>query len=177
MNRRTFLISDRIRLRAMEPEDLDFLYTIENDPGSWDVSGFSEPYSRSCLSGFISACSFDVFADRQMRLVVELRETSQAIGTVDLTDFSPQHRHAEVGIALLSEYRGKGLALEALGLLEDYAFTFLHLKHLLSRVPLTNQVSLSLFERGGYQRSGILHSWWLTPDGYQDVAIYEKVRP
>lgn len=161
----------------MEPGDLDFLYGIENDPSSWDVSGFSEPYSRNCLGAFIKACTFDMFADRQMRLVIELRDPGKAIGTVDLTDFSPQHRHAEVGIALLQEYRGRGLALEALGLLEDYAFTFLHLKHLTSMIPLSNAGSLRLFERGGYERCGILHSWWLTPEGYQDVAIYEKVRP
>ena len=32
------LDNEHIKLRAPEPEDLDFLYTIENDPELWTYS-------------------------------------------------------------------------------------------------------------------------------------------
>ena len=35
-----------VRLRAMEPEDLDALYRIENDRDVWDVGENNVPYSR-----------------------------------------------------------------------------------------------------------------------------------
>ena len=39
----------RVRLRAMEPEDLDILYRIENDMSLWDVGNTNVPYSRYAL--------------------------------------------------------------------------------------------------------------------------------
>ena len=38
-----------IRLRAIEPEDLDLLYQIENDSSLWDVGTTNVPYSRYTL--------------------------------------------------------------------------------------------------------------------------------
>ena len=35
-----------IRLRAIEPEDLDLLYLIENDTRLWNVGTTNVPYSR-----------------------------------------------------------------------------------------------------------------------------------
>ena len=34
----TYFINDRIRLRAMEPEDLELICEMENDPQQWDIS-------------------------------------------------------------------------------------------------------------------------------------------
>ena len=49
----TFLKNDRIFLRAVEPEDLDVMYEMENDPAMWDVSSFTVPYSRFVLRQYI----------------------------------------------------------------------------------------------------------------------------
>lgn len=173
---RKFLESDTLLLRAMEMEDLDFLYGIENDSENWDVSNLTVPYSHHFLSQYIQGASNDMFADRQMRLIACLKEDGRPIGTVDLTDFSPMHRHAEVGVAFLKECRGKGYGKTALQLLEDYAFTFLHIKHLTARMLEDNKPSLSLFSTLEYVPVGTLHNWWLTPEGYKDVTVLEKVR-
>mgnify|MGYP001201093643 FL=1 len=39
----SFFINERVRLRAMEPEDLEIMYAMENDPQTWDVTNFSVP--------------------------------------------------------------------------------------------------------------------------------------
>ena len=44
--KQSFLNNDRIYLRAVEPEDLDVMYEMENDPSMWDISNFTVPYSR-----------------------------------------------------------------------------------------------------------------------------------
>ena len=36
----------KIFLRALEPEDLDFLYEMENDESLWEVGSTNVPYSR-----------------------------------------------------------------------------------------------------------------------------------
>ena len=38
------LSNDELRLRQLEPDDLDFLYRWENDPLLWSVSEFVEPF-------------------------------------------------------------------------------------------------------------------------------------
>ena len=43
-----------VRLRAMEPEDLDALYRIENDRDVWDVGENNVPYSRYILHDYIA---------------------------------------------------------------------------------------------------------------------------
>ena len=47
--KQSFLNNDRIYLRAVEPEDLDIMYEMENDPSMWDISNFTVPYSRYVL--------------------------------------------------------------------------------------------------------------------------------
>ena len=41
-----FFVAEHVALRAMEPEDLEVMYRMENDPKSWDVTNFSVPYSK-----------------------------------------------------------------------------------------------------------------------------------
>ena len=39
----------KVLLRALEPEDLDMLYQIENNRQLWDVGTTNVPYSRYAL--------------------------------------------------------------------------------------------------------------------------------
>ena len=60
--RQSFLMNERIYLRAVEPEDMDIMYEMENDPSMWDISNFtvmcfvntSKAHSAMCLP--ISNC-------------------------------------------------------------------------------------------------------------------------
>ena len=60
-----------VRLRAMEPEDLDLLYHIENDETLWKVGSSNVPYSRYALHNYIASSSYDIYVDRQVRLMAE----------------------------------------------------------------------------------------------------------
>ena len=95
-----------MRLRAIEPEDLDLLYQIENDQSLWQVGTTNVPYSRYTLHDYIANSSDDIYADRQVRLMVE-NDEGETVGIVDLVQFSPQHQRAEVGIVILNAHRRK----------------------------------------------------------------------
>ena len=77
-----------IRLRALEPEDLDWLYTLENDETLWGVGCSNVPYSRYALKSYIAESRHDIYADGQLRLVAVLKATGAVVGCVDLVDFS-----------------------------------------------------------------------------------------
>ena len=44
----------KVSLRAIEPEDLDLLYRIENDRNLWNVGTTNVPYSRYTLHDYIA---------------------------------------------------------------------------------------------------------------------------
>lgn len=94
-----------IRLRALELEDLDFLYQIENDDRLWELGVSNVPYSRRVLLDYISSASADIYVDNQVRLIVE-NEQNEQVGILDLTDFDPRHHRAELGIVIKRSFRG-----------------------------------------------------------------------
>ena len=99
--KQSFLNNDRIYLRAVEPEDLDVMYEMENDPSMWDISNFTVPYSRYVLRQYIEGSQCDVFADKQLRLMIISRSDHRVLGTIDITDFVPLHARGEVGLPFL----------------------------------------------------------------------------
>ncbi|MBR1940333.1 MAG: GNAT family N-acetyltransferase [Bacteroidaceae bacterium] len=171
-----FFIGEQVRLRAMEPQDVEVLYEMENDPASWDVSNFSVPYSRHVLSEYIAQSQSDLFADRQLRLMIVRGGDGEVVGTIDLTDFSAFHRRGEVGIAIREAHQGHGYAKEALQLFADYAFRFLRLKQLNAHVAADNAHSLSLFQSCGFEQCGILKAWWRVEGEYKDVVMLQRLR-
>lgn len=161
-----------VRLRALEPEDLDFFYNIENDPELWDISNYTTPYSHYVLHTFIANCTCDIYKDGQVRWVIE-NEQGAMVGMIDLTNFAPHHAKAELGIVIAKEHRGKKYALSALRQLITYATDVLHLHQLYALVLPDNDVSLALHQYVGFTRSGILKDWFRTSKGYSDAYIMQ----
>lgn len=171
----SFLSDKEIYLRAVEPEDLDLMYEMENAPDLWFVSSTFEPYSRHTLREYILSSQNDVFADKQLRLIIVRKSDQVSLGTIDLDSFDPLHRRANVGIALRKEYRGNGYAQRAIKIIINYALQFLHLHQLIASVPVNNKESMALFTRCGFVEKMVLSDWLITPEGYQDVALFQCI--
>ncbi|MBP9637961.1 MAG: GNAT family N-acetyltransferase [Bacteroidaceae bacterium] len=173
----SFLSDEEIYLRAVEPEDLDLMYEMENSPELWFVSSTFEPYSRHMLREYILSSQNDVFADKQLRLIIVRKSDQASLGTLDLDSFDPLHRRANIGIALRKEYRGNGYAQRSIELICDYALQFLHFHQLVAYVPVNNKESMDLFTRCGFVQKMVLSDWLITPNGYQDVALFQCIEP
>lgn len=171
-----YLSNDRIRLRAMEPEDLEVLYTMENDPQSWDITNFNVPYSRFQIRQFIENSQADAYADQQIRLMVERLEDKTVLGTIDIDGFSPMHQRGDVGIAIRADYQHQGYGTDALCLLCDYAFGFLRLNQLTAHIAVDNELSLKLFHAAGFEDCGLLRRWWRVGGEFKDVIVLQKIR-
>ena len=62
------LKGETIFLRALEPEDLDFIYEVENDESIWEVSSTQTPYSRFLIKQYLENANQDIFEAKQLRL-------------------------------------------------------------------------------------------------------------
>ena len=169
------LENNTIRLRAPEPEDLDMLYSWENDVALWELGSTLSPFSRFSLKQYISEAGNNLYEHKQLRLIIELKHTAAIVGTIDLYDFDPHHRRAGVGILIDAAHQRKGYAKEALNLLLDYAFSFIKIHQLYAFIPVTNTASLHLFEQCGFETMGILKDWLFTTNGYTDVRIAARL--
>ena len=181
-----------IRLRAVEPADIDPMYCWENDSAVWRVSGTTAPFSRHALERFVEEQRFDIFQTRQQRLIIETHDRipdgrehrgdgsasneSRAVGAFDLFEFDPLNRRAGIGILIHpADARRKGYATDALATGCRYAREVLGLHQLWCNVGATNTASLALFRNAGFVEVGIKRDWLWTPDGYTDEILFQKI--
>jgi diamine N-acetyltransferase len=169
-----FLETGNIKLRAPEPEDVELLYKWENDTSLWSVGNTLSPYSRYDLKQYINSSSKDIYETKQLRLMIDLKDCNQTVGTADLYDFEPHHSRAGVGIFVEEAYRNRGFASEALSLLCIYSFDFLRIHQLYACISVNNSMSIKLFERCGFTLQGELKDWICTAKGYENVLILGK---
>lgn len=163
-----------MRLRALEPIDVDTLYRWENDPAVWGVGSTLAPYSRKQLWDYIDSYDGDIFAAKQLRLMIEL-PSGETVGTVDLYDFDAANSRCAVGILIALPYRRQGHGLAALTAIADYCRTRLSLHQLYCIAGADNTASRALFERAGYTISGRLRSWLRAANAYTDAYLYQKM--
>lgn len=158
-------------LRAPEPSDLEMLYMLENLPEVWDASWPDAPVSRQMLADYLIGYSADITRDRQLRLIAQVGD--EAIGVVDLYDYSPSNARAMVGVAVLPEWRGKGYGLDMLTQATEYCRLRLSLHQLCAFVARDNEPSRRLFTAAGFKTSGCLRSWIKRGNAYEDAVILQ----
>lgn len=170
-----YLQNDTIRLRALEPEDLETLYSWENDTDVWTVSNAVEPYSRYILKEYIAYSNKTIYEKKQLRLMIELNDSKKVAGAIDIFDFDPHNKRAGIGILIDGQYRQKGYAGMALDLVKEYCFKFLHLNQLYAHITSDNGASRALFSSHDFKQSGVLRSWLRDEYGFVDIEVFQLI--
>jgi len=171
-----YLENDTLKLRALEPEDLGLLYQWENNSEWWHVGNTINPYSKYVLREYIVNSDKTIYENKQLRLMIYLKDSNQTIGMIDLYDFDPQHNRAGVGILIDEVFQQKGHAAVALNLVEKYSFGFLGLHMLYTHIMSDNEPSIQLFTKQGFKKTGLLKDWIRKVDNYIDINVYQLVK-
>ncbi len=165
----------KIKLRALEPEDLEFLFQIENDSSLWEYSATQTPYSKFVLKQYLENSLRDVYEAKQLRLVVTTLQ-NKTVGLIDLFDFDPKNKRVGLGILIAAtENRQKGYAKEALDLLTKYAFNHLDVHQVYANIGQGNTKSIALFEKAGFKQIGLKKDWNFYNGKFQDEFLYQLV--
>lgn len=167
------LKNDKIKLRALEPEDIHILYKWENDPENWPVSSTMAPYSEFVLNQYLENAHLDIYAAGQLRLVIEDVVTGEDVGFVDLFEFDPLHLKAGVGILIGDEvFKQQGYATMALELIKEYAIKYLRLHQVYCHIDEANTKSIELFQKVGFKEMATLKDWKNIGGKWCDVKVY-----
>ncbi|MBM6993273.1 MAG: GNAT family N-acetyltransferase [Prevotella sp.] len=162
----------QVKLRAIEPEDLEILYEIENNQDLWNVGVTNVPYSRYALHEYLANVSGDIYTDKQMRLIIE-SSLGELIGIVDLANFDPRHCRAEVGVVIQHRFRDQGYGRAAMLHLIRYAHEVIHLHQMYALIGKNNESCQKLFKEVGFQSVAELKEWLFDGEQYCDVVILQ----
>lgn len=159
-----------IRLRAIEPEDWEFMFAAEQDSSASEYSSQTAPLSKELLRQYALTYEADPFQAGQLRLIAET-EDGTPVGIADFFDISARHSRAECGICISSEHRGKGFGERTLTAMKQFANDRMGLRQLTATVAEDNPAALAAFHSAGFSPTGIRPKWWRTSSGFRDVII------
>ena len=92
------IYGEKVKLRAIEPDDLEMLREIINDPETEKmVGGWSFPISSYQQEKWFEKVAND---SNNLRFIIEIVETKEAIGLVNLVDIDWKNRSGFHGIKL-----------------------------------------------------------------------------
>ncbi len=170
------LETSRILLRAVEPEDVDYLFRNENNPEIWELSNTITPFSKNTLLDYAKSIH-DIFAQKQFRFMIHLKTENKVIGMVDLFDFDFINSRVGLGIIItdLNE-RNKGFAEESINLVINYSKKTLFLNQLHCSIFSNNISSIKLFSKLGFQYIGTRKKWHKKSiEEWYDENLYQLI--
>lgn len=169
------LKNEHITLRALEPEDIQFLFENENNESFWEISNTQTPFSKAILKNYISNAHLDIYEAKQLRLIIEDNKSKKPIGMIDLFNYDPKHLRAGIGILIIPEHEGNGFAFMALKLLINYSFKHLNLRQLYANVTEDNNKSIQLFEKLNFIKAGIKKDWIFYNNHFKNEILYQLI--
>ena len=164
-----------VSLRARTGDDLDVLYRIAADLDSWEERDPSAPgpltrpafdaqFARAADAGPEPTASFVIDVD------------GAAVGSASLFGFDSFARHAEAGINLVPEARGRGVGTAAMSQLIEFGFVRRNLRRIHLQAIASNTGALRAYEKAGFVVEGRLreHAW--VRGAYEDIVLMGILR-
>lgn len=162
-----FIVGDRIYLRPLEMDDIDFFILWLNDEEIRRYLKRTSPLNRLREKGFIENLYKD---DRDTVLGIVLKESDQLIGNIALHGISIPYRHASLGIFIGDKGSwSKGYGTEALKLMLSYGFDQLNLHRVFLTVLSFNARAIRAYEKAGFRREGAFREHVYQDGKYHDV--------
>lgn len=170
----TPLLTDgTVTLRAVEPDDIDTILAWENDTREWTSATTAAPFSRRNIEEYVLTYDADIFAARQLRLMIDTAEGT--VGAADLFDFDPINRRAGIGVVTDRGSRRRGYASRAVEIMARYCAERIGIHQLWAVASVENTASRRLLEGTGFVAGGRLHSWLREGERYIDAYIYQRL--
>lgn len=163
-----------IFLRALELEDINYLFSIENNEKYWSISDSQIPFSKYLLNRYLNNSDMDIYEAKQLRLVIADFQNI-TIGLIDLFDIDFKNNRAGVAIIINEKIRSKGFAKEALELLIKYSKTHLSLHQLYCNILEDNTHSVNLFKSVEFKQVGLKKDWIKFDGKYKNELLLQLI--
>lgn len=171
------LVGSRVRLRALEREDIPRFVKWMNDP---DVRGnllVYEPISTMAEERWLDALQ-ERSTERIFGIEAKLDDRWVHIGNVGLHGIDLHHRRAEIGIVIGEKDRwGKGYGREAMALMMRFGFHELGLHRIELEVFETNPRAMKTYQALGFVQEGVRRESVFMGGRFLDCVRLGMLRP
>lgn len=166
-----FVEGDRIDLRTVESEDIEFLQEGMNHPEVRRYAGGDVPYNRSRYESE----RFDLISSGD---VVHLLvcDGDERLGDVSLAPINERRGWANLGYWIHPERQGEGSATEAARLMVSHGFRDLRLHRISAAIVAGNEASKRVVEKLGFVHEGTKRDDAFLDGSYVDREIYAVLR-
>jgi RimJ/RimL family protein N-acetyltransferase len=165
-----------VSLRSRTGADLDVLYRIAADLDSWEERNESAPapLTRSAFEARLARADDGETSGQAVTFVIDAG--GEAVGSASLFGFDLFARHAEAGISLVPEARGRGVGTQAMRLLIEFGFVRRNLRRIHLQAIASNAGALRSYEKAGFVVEGRLreHAW--VRGRYEDIVLMAILR-
>ncbi|MBX3084829.1 MAG: GNAT family N-acetyltransferase [Anaerolineae bacterium] len=163
---------ERVRLRAVEPEDWT-IYAAwgEDSQSDRETDMLYFPRSTETKRDHVAKLSQTMPEQDVFRFQIE-RLDGQLVGTLNTHSCDPRVGAFSYGLGIAKDHRRQGYASEAIRLVLRYFFNELRYQKVTVHVYDFNEGSIRLHERLGFQREGCLRRLGFTDGKYFDVLVY-----
>lgn len=165
-------MSNNIRLRPLEREDLRYLHKLNNDSKIMSY-WFEEPYES--FVELLDLFEKHIHQQSERRFIIEQDES--ILGLVELVEIDLIHRNAEFQIIIDPSHQGKGHAFTVTRLAINYAFHVLNLHKLYLIVDKENEKAIHTYKKAGFKIEGELKEEFFSAGKYRDVlrmCVFQK---
>ena len=171
------IIGDRVRLRAMERQDLPLFVAWLNDPEVLKGLLFHYPLSLAQEENWFEN-TLKRPVDEQPLVIEVLQEDGwRTIGNLGFHNIDWRCRSAEVGIAIGDkEMWNHGFGTTAMRLLLKHGFETLNLNRICLDVYATNPRAIRSYEKAGYVLEGRKRQATVKNGQYVDVLFMSILR-
>ena len=144
------LMTDRLKLRPLEREDLRFVHELDNNETVMHY-WFEEPYES--FVELEELFNKHIHDQSERRFIIHVGG-EQRVGLVELVEIDQLHRRAEFLVMVAPDHQGRGYATAATRLAISYAFKVLNLYKLYLLVDVDNAPAIHIYERDADRNPG-----------------------
>ena len=164
--------TERLIIRLIESQDIEQVRKLHNHPETLKWLSDTHPVTRVEQESWFKKISTSLTS---RRYVVELCETGHLVGVFRLDDIDMENKSAYVGLDISIDFRRKGFALETYEAMIPFLFEELQLNRLSLITLETNHPAVSLYEKLGFIKEGILRQAFYRETGYVNGLVYSKL--
>jgi len=145
-----FLEGDKVNLRTIEEQDLEFIRDNFNKSKVWKNLDYKIPQNLEQEREF-----FEKVICKEESVNLGICNDNQLMGLIELSEENGDGS-AEIGIWIAPEYHGNGYGTEASKIVVEYAFKQLRYHRVFTRAFESNKGSQRIWEKLGFTKEGEL---------------------
>ncbi|MEO8447948.1 MAG: GNAT family protein [bacterium] len=167
-----FLAGDKIYLSPISREDIseEYVSWLNDKEVCSENSHATFPNTYSKTLAYIKSVEN---SSTDIVFAIRSKKNDDHIGNISLQNINRINRSGEVAILIGNKnYWNKGIGSEAYKLIIEYGFNTLNLNRIASGQTLTNKGMISVCEKSGMKKEGILREVMFKNGRYLDAVIY-----